>query len=263
MDQSLLDRMGVCKMKLHIIGIRGMLGSALAVEAQKAGHEIVGYKNIYSLTAPIVINCAGIVKQRRDATASVMADANAALPHILAETCNVYGARLIHVSTDCVFDGSNNAPYTEHDKPTPTDLYSRTKLAGEIYDAPHLTVRTSFVGLGERGLLGEMMRHKDGVIEVPKRARWTGHTTIAISRILLRLAEQDMSGLLHVPGEAVTRIDLIRKLSKAFDLNITIEGTTQPGIDRRLISNRWDELDMPPMQTLDEEIEELCQSQSA
>jgi hypothetical protein len=46
-------------------------------------------------------------------------------------------------------------------------------------------------------------------------------------------------------------------------LNITVEETTQPGIDRRLISNRWDGLDMPPMQTLDEEIEELCQSQSA
>lgn len=249
-------------MKLHIIGIRGMLGSALAVEAQKVGHEIVSYKNIYSLTAPIVINCAGIVKQRHDITASMMADANTALPHILAETCNAYGARLIHVSTDCVFDGANYAPYNENSKPIPTDLYSRTKLAGEIYSAPHLTVRTSFVGFGKHGLLFDLMQNKNSVIEVPKRARWTGHTTIAISCILLQLAKRDVSGLLHIPGEAMSRIDLIRKLSVAFGLNIVIEGSTQSGIDRRLVSNRWDSLGMPPMQTFDEELAELCQSRS-
>ena len=253
-------------MKLHIIGIRGMLGSALAIEAQKAGHEIVDYRNIYSLTAPVVINCAGIVKQRRNTTPSMMADANTALPFILAETCNAYGltypARLIHISTDCVFDGADNAPYSEDSKPVPTDAYSRTKLAGEVY-APHLTVRTSFVGFGKQGLLFDLIQNKNGVIEVPKRARWTGHTTIAISHILLQLAERDVSGLLHIPGEAVSRIDLVRKLSVAFGLNIIVEGTTKAGIDRRLISNRWESLNMPPMQTLDEEIAELCQSRLA
>lgn len=235
-------------MKLRIIGEHGTLGSALVETANKAGHAI-------SIDAPVVINCAGIIKQRTDKSNSVIVQTNSLLPHWLSQNYD----RFIHVSTDCVFDNSLFGPFDEGSQPCPSDLYGRSKLAGEIYDPPHLTIRTSFIGIGKRGLLADLMQKKGQTIKASRRALWTGHTTIALSRILIELAEKKVSGLLHIPAEAVTRGALIQKLSDAFDLGITVTETFDPGIDRRLISTRWHELNMPQMQTLDEEIKELAE----
>lgn len=235
-------------MKLRIFGEYGTLGSALVEISKQADHTI-------SIDAPTVINCAGIIKQRTDKSNEEILKSNSLLPHWLTENYN----RVIHVSTDCVFDNSLFGPFDEGSHPCPSDLYGRSKLAGEIYDPPHLTIRTSFIGIGERGLLADLMQKKGQTIKASRRALWTGHTTLALARILLQLADRDVSGLLHIPAEAVTRGALIQKLSDAFDLGITVTETFDPGIDRRLISMRWHELNMPQMQTLDEEIKELAE----
>lgn len=203
----------------------------------------------------VVINCAGMVKSREEASYKFVA-ANSLLPHNLAYD----SIRVIQVSSDCVFDGNHSAPYSEDVLPAPADLYGRSKLAGEIYDPPHLTVRTSFVGVGKRGLLRDMMGRRGQTIKVKKFSYWTGHTTIAIARILLQLADKDVSGVLHIPGEVIRRADLVRKLSKAFNLNIKVEETSDIGLDRRLVSNRWNELELPAFMTLDEEIDELAEA---
>lgn len=67
----------------------------------------------------------------------------------LAETCKDFGATLIHISTDFVFDGNGSKPYTEKDPPNPTGVYGQTKLDGEkaiqsIWDK-HFIIRTSWV----------------------------------------------------------------------------------------------------------------------
>lgn len=230
-------------MKIEVIGIDGTLGSALMPMCDYSRKE-----------AEVVINCAGVVKHRIGKRDSQMVTSNSVLPHVLAADSE----RLIHVSTDCVFDNNHAAPYDESALPCPTDLYGRSKLAGEIYDAPHLTVRTSFVGIGKRGLLHDLFEQRNQVVKVKKFSYWTGHTTIALSRILLELAEKNVVGLLHIPGEVVSRAELVRKLSKSFELNIKVEETNEIGLDRRLISNKWHELRMQPMLTLDEEIQELA-----
>ena len=70
-------------------------------------------------------------------------------PGVLAEEAQRLGAALIHYSTDYVFDGTNDVPYTENDEPNPVNVYGRTKLAGETavlaLAGPHLIFRTSWV----------------------------------------------------------------------------------------------------------------------
>jgi dTDP-4-dehydrorhamnose reductase len=79
---------------------------------------------------------------------------NGMAPGILAEEAKELGAAVIHYSTDYVFDGNKNGPYTEDDAPNPLNVYGKTKLAGEqaiqAVGAPHLIFRTSWV-YGTRG----------------------------------------------------------------------------------------------------------------
>ena len=74
---------------------------------------------------------------------------NARAPGILAEEAKRHGALLVHYSTDYVFDGAKQAPYTEDDEPDPINAYGRTKLAGEraiqAAGCRHLILRTSWV----------------------------------------------------------------------------------------------------------------------
>jgi dTDP-4-dehydrorhamnose reductase len=71
---------------------------------------------------------------------------NAVAPLHLARTCTELGARLVHVSTDYVFDGAKRAPYVEEDRPAPLNVYGMSKVAGEhavLADGRHQVVRSS------------------------------------------------------------------------------------------------------------------------
>src|SRR3546814_10553594 len=91
----------------------------------------------------VLVNCVGVVKQL--ASAGRVLDAvpiNALLPHRLARLCGIAGARLVHISTDCVFDGARG-DYCEEDAPNALDLYGTSKRWGEVIDQPHaITLRT-------------------------------------------------------------------------------------------------------------------------
>src|SRR2546428_413494 len=93
-----------------------------------------------------VVNCVGLVKQR-DASSGILEnlEINAVAPHRIAKLCRDAEARLIHVSTDCVFSGRRGM-YTEGDLADAEDLYGRTKYLGEPKEPHCLTLRTSFVG---------------------------------------------------------------------------------------------------------------------
>ena len=94
----------------------------------------------------VVINCIGVVKQLAEATDPLVAlPINSLLPHRLARHCEAGGARLLHVSTDCVFSGKKGM-YTEADPCDADDLYGRSKLLGEVDYPNAVTLRTSIIG---------------------------------------------------------------------------------------------------------------------
>ena len=210
-----------------------------------------------SVRPELVINCAGVVKSICD-DGFEAALLNVALPHLVAQTVERFGGRLLHLSTDCVFSGRRGR-YTEEDLPDPVDLYGRTKLAGEVLAAPHLTVRTSFIGIevgAQRGLLGWFLAQK-GSVPGFRRAIWSGLTADVLARVLLDLGDRsDVVGLLHVAGEAIDKASLLGLLARCFQKkDVVIETIDGPDCDRSLdaAKMRWLGISVPPMAQMIEE----------
>ena len=143
------------------------------------------------------------------------AETNVRGAHNVALAAHRVGARLIHLSTDLVFDGEHGAPYTEDDEPRPVMEYGQQKLEAEQLVArvhpEALIVRTSLL-LGPPDGQQEVLARRDDVefhtdeIRSPIRVA-------SLASALLELAELGPSGVLHVAGpEAVSRADLAARL---------------------------------------------------
>jgi dTDP-4-dehydrorhamnose reductase len=240
------------------------LGSALATVLRRDHVETIwrpariDQAEPRDILAPVVINCAGIVKQRQ-VEPKQFARSNAYGPHHLAKVCSIVGSRLIHVSTDCVF-GRLSGPSDENSITCPEDLYGATKLAGEVTYDRHLTVRTSFVGPGERGLWADIGRG------VPQHASawflWTGHTALFVAEILARLAERnDIAGLLHIPGQVTDRWALVNMIAEYLETPTPIIRNDSYRRDRRLASTRYQTLHLPEVRSFAQELSEFSLAQ--
>jgi dTDP-4-dehydrorhamnose reductase len=192
----------------------------------------------------VVVNCVGIVKQRREAKAAIASiEINALLPHRLLEMCASTGARLIHFSTDCVFSGRKGG-YTEDDSPDPEDLYGRTKLIGEVSDAPGLTLRTSIIGLElsrHTGLI-EWFLAQRGTVRGFRRAIYTGLTTLEMGRLVRRLIErpEPLHGVWHVASAPISKYDLLMDLARKLGRrDIDIVPDEDFACDRSLSADRF------------------------
>jgi dTDP-4-dehydrorhamnose reductase len=188
----------------------------------------------------LVINCAGIVKSICD-DGYQAALLNTLLPHLIADALGPWGGRLVHVSTDCVFSG-RRGQYSECDLADPVDLYGHTKLAGEVTASPHLTVRTSFIGLEPqhpKGLLSWFLMQK-GTVRGFRKAIWSGLTSDALAEVLVALMDRrDAAGLLHVAGERIDKFRLLSLVAEIFEKSdVHLEPVDEPCCDRSLLHER-------------------------
>ena len=150
-------------MKILITGAGGRLGAALMREYQRK-FEVTGFNHaqldlsnpdqirerIGTASFDVLINAAAFTSVDLCETQRNQAfQINAEAPRLLAEICRDKDAKLIHFSTDYVFDGKKRAPYTEEDEANPISVYGESKLAGEknvlAAEGPHLVVRVSWV----------------------------------------------------------------------------------------------------------------------
>jgi dTDP-4-dehydrorhamnose reductase len=190
-----------------------------------------------------VVNCIGIVKQLGQSRDPLVAlPVNALFPHRLARLCALLGARLVHVSTDCVFRGARGG-YTERDPPDPDDLYGRSKLLGEV-DEPHaVTLRTSLIGreLESRHGLVEWFLGESGAVRGFTRAVFSGLTTREMASLILRhvLPNPGLHGVWHVSAAPITKHDLLVLLREAYDRQTRIEADPSVVLDRSLDSSRF------------------------
>jgi len=191
-----------------------------------------------------VINCIGIIKQLREATDPLVSIAiNALLPHRLGRHCDAGGARLLHLSTDCVFSGRKGG-YTEQDMPDPEDLYGRSKLLGEVAGPHALTLRTSIVGreLSSRsGLIEWFLGQSGQTIKGYRRAIYSGFTTVELARIIemILLRHPDLSGLWQVSADPINKYDLLKTAEEAFHWQGEILPDDALVCDRSLDSSRF------------------------
>ena len=193
-----------------------------------------------------VVNCIGIVKQAAAANDPLPSIAvNSLFPHQVAELCRSAGARLLHVSTDCVFSGRQGR-YTEEDIPDPIDLYGRSKLLGEAAGPGSLTIRTSIIGReldSSNGLVEWFLAQDGGSVSGYRRAIFSGLTTAAISEELARVLEEhhELEGISHVAAEPIGKYDLLCLLKQAYELDVEISPDDSVVIDRTLNGSAFEQ----------------------
>jgi len=283
-------------MKILILGGDGMLGHRLMKHFSSTGHEVrvtlrqglSAYRefglfraeNAYAETdvrssdlvaelfaqwrPEAVVNAVGIVKQRPTAKELIPSiEINALFPHKLAELCKASGARMIHVSTDCVFSG-RKGHYQEDDPSDAEDLYGKTKYLGEVHDSHCLTLRTSMIGreLSRKQGLLEWLLSQRGSVQGYKNALFSGFTTLELSRIIDKILAEypEKGGLYHVSSEPISKFDLLTLIRRKMGLRVEIIPVEEPRLDRSLDSTRFrSEFNYTPP-TWEEMIEELSKT---
>ncbi|MGD2273023.1 MAG: SDR family oxidoreductase [Desulfobacterales bacterium] len=210
-----------------------------------------------------VVNCVGIVKQQAAAQEYIPSiEINALFPHRLANLCEEVNARLLHLSTDCVFSGEKGN-YIEEDVSDAHDLYGRTKFLGEVTKNNCITIRTSMIGkelLRKKGLLEWFLSQK-GSIKGFKRAIFSGFTTQELSRIIEKIIAEhpEAAGLYHVSSTPISKFELLNRIREGLRLPIKINPDESFKCDRSLDSAKFRmEFNYKPP-SWDEMIKELCE----
>ena len=200
---------------------------------------------IKRITPLWVINCIGIVKQSPAAESySKCIEINSLLPHVLADACTAVNARLVHISTDCVFSG-NVGDYRERDSPDACDLYGRSKALGEIDGRGHvMTIRTSIVGHGlhtKFGLIDWFLSEK-GKVSGFTNAHFSGLTTNELASTIIKIVDGSLflSGIVNIPGPKISKYDLLLAVRDVYNKDIQIDPVGFPRIDRSLNGERWE-----------------------
>lgn len=196
-----------------------------------------------SVQPDIVINCIGLIKQLPLASDPLTAiTVNAQLPHRISLVCRTAGARMIHISTDCVFNGVKGN-YTEKDPSDATDLYGRTKFLGEV-EYPHcITLRTSIIGhelSGRYGLI-EWFMAQEGRTRGFRKAIYTGFPTIEMAEIISNyvIPNPDLSGLYQVSSDPISKYDLLKLVAEKYQKKIEIDPYDDFHLDRSLDSTKF------------------------
>jgi len=188
----------------------------------------------------LVINCAGAIPQRY-CEFKYLFKLNTWFPNMLSKICNKIGIKLIHITTDCVYNGKKGK-YNEKDFHTETNMYGRSKSIGEPRNC--CIIRTS--------IIGEENKNKKSLIEWLKSETgkeingyvnhyWNGVTCYQLSKIIKYMIEQNLywHGIRHIfTPLKYTKYNLCVLINNIYDLNIKInKTTTSKNIDRTLSTN--------------------------
>ncbi|MCG6229916.1 dTDP-4-dehydrorhamnose reductase family protein [Vibrio furnissii] len=193
----------------------------------------------------VVINCIGLIKQHDMSKQHVEAvEVNALLPHKIAQVCSSIDARLIHFSTDCVFDGKAGN-YVETDLPTATDLYGKSKCLGEVEYGSNITLRTSIIGheLKSSVSLVDWFLSQEGTVKGFSKAIFSGLPTAYVAKVLKEyvLPNTSLSGVYQLSVDPIDKYSLISKISEVYSKDIEIEKFEDFVIDRSLNSSKFRE----------------------
>lgn len=262
-------------MKILVVGASGMIGSTvLRVLSEKSDWGVFGtvrdisMKRFFSVAIgqrliagvdveypdslvkvldqirpDVVVNCAGLTKHKPEAEDPLVSiPINTLMPHWLAGLCKLVGARLIHVSTDCVFSGGKGG-YTEDDFADARDVYGKSKALGEVLYPHTITLRTSTIGhelQSQYGLL-DWFLSQEGRCKGYKRVIFSGLPTVVFAQVIrdVVIPRPDLSGLYHVGAGPIGKYDLLRLIANVYGKSIDIALDEQFVIDRSLNSGRF------------------------
>lgn len=262
-------------MRILIFGAGGMIGHKMFTSLKAKGFEVFGtlkqdIKNydqfqifkkseivnrldvldskyvtetLNQLLPDVILNCVGITLRKPEIKdEAYCTKVNAQFPHFLDEWCAKNKKYLIHFSTDCVFSGKDG-PYTEDSPKSATDIYGRTKAAGEVQSAYSLTLRGSMIGrelFGKTELLEWAFSQKGQTIKGFSNAVYSGITTNLMADIVAKILSDKppLTGLYQVSSQPISKYDLLILMNRVFDLNMTILEDKTLATSKVLISKK-------------------------
>ncbi|MFE3977183.1 MULTISPECIES: dTDP-4-dehydrorhamnose reductase [unclassified Peribacillus] len=236
-------------MKVLVTGFSGQLGYDVVKEGNSRGLEMYGTSSrilditnkqsvsqyITELKPNVIIHCAAFtaVDKAEDDKDSCY-DVNVNGTKYLAEAAKLIGAKFVYISTDYVFDGQGNEPFTENDIPKPVSYYGFTKYEGENIVQSILEnwfiVRISWVfGVNGNNFIKTMLRLSDTMEELKIVGDQFGSPTYTfdLSRLLLDMIQTDSYGIYHASNEEFcTWAEFAQEIFKLANKNVKVNSIT-------------------------------------
>jgi dTDP-4-dehydrorhamnose reductase len=251
-------------MKILVVGSNGMAGHVLTRYLKQQGHDvstlarsnadlIIDVENFAEIQRlgevtnifDFVINCVGLLVKDSNDRPDRAALINGWFPHFLEHTFLKSKTRVVHLSTDCVFDGKKGN-YVELDTHTETNLYGKSKSLGEINNDKDVTFRMSIIGpeikSNGTGLFNWIVNNSASELQGWNNAWWNGITTLQLAKCIDQYMQTPViTGVYHLVNNdnKINKYDLLCKINDIFALNKTIIQTQGPKpVNKILIDTR-------------------------
>jgi dTDP-4-dehydrorhamnose reductase len=252
-------------MKLLVIGSNGMAGHVVTSYLKQQGHQVVTVARNnadYSINIEnteqvktfftelekdfdFVINCIGLLVKDSIDRPDRAAIINSWFPHYVEHVYNNTNTKVIHLSTDCVFDGKKGE-YTETDVHTEMNAYGSSKSLGEINNSKDITFRMSIIGpeikLTGTGLLNWVVTCTDQELQGWENAWWNGITTLQLAKCIHQyISNPVITGIYHLVNNKnkINKYDLLCKINTIYNLHKTIIKTQGPkAVNKILVDTR-------------------------
>lgn len=245
-------------MKVTVFGSRGMAGHIIVAYLRQQGHTVTAldrthvdvenpqevYAVLRGVDADFVINCVGLLVNASIDRPDRAALVNSWFPHALEHYFKDTVTRVIHLSTDCVFDGSCGN-YVESDLHTESNAYGRSKSLGEINNTKDITFRLSIIGPGN-GLLEWMKTTPDENLTGWADAWWNGITTLQLAKCIDQyIANPCVSGIYHLVNNriCISKYNLLLLINRTYDLGKRITPATGPKPVNKVLVDTRQEVD--------------------
>lgn len=246
------------KMKIFVFGSNGMLGNYMCSVLSKKYTVISLTRNDYDLSnleidtleillkekeleqGDLVINCAGVIPQaskQQEVNKNLYFKVNSLFPVVLNMLCNKLDARMINITTDCVFDGKVGQ-YSEKSKHTEINDYGISKSLGELCGA--MIIRTSIIGeekLNKRSLLEWVKSNSGTKINGFTKHYWNGVTCLELAKVVLEVIERGLfwKGVRHIHSPtSVSKYELLKIINDTYGLSIEVVPFETELVDKTL-----------------------------
>lgn len=269
-------------MKILVIGSNGMAGHMITryllkndydvdtlaranatfikdIENQK---EIIDFFEEIKNNYDFIINCIGLLVKDSNDRPDRAAIVNSWFPHMIENSLKDSKTKLIHLSTDCVFDGKTGN-YSENDTHTEMNFYGRSKSFGEVNNNKDITFRMSIIGTEIKktgtGLLNWVLTSKEQELSGWENALWNGMTTLQLAKCIHQYIQNPkLTGVYHLVNNnvSINKYDLLCKINSIFDLKKTINKTQGPKTVNKILLDTRKEFDFN-IPNYDIQLEEL------
>lgn len=252
-------------MKILVVGSAGMAGHVVAKYLEQQGHTVLTVARTgatFNLDIEdtrrtteffsqikddfdFIVNCVGLLVKDSIDRPDRAAIINAWFPHCIEQSIKDSNTKLIHLSTDCVFDGSKGN-YVETDIHTEMNFYGRSKSLGEINNSKDITFRMSIIGpelkSNGTGLMKWILSNNETTLNGWDNAMWNGITTLELAKCIEKyISNPSISGVYHLVNNDnyISKYDLLKKINDVYALGKIIVRTQGPKpVNKILIDTR-------------------------